>query len=355
MKRCFFAWLLLLWGLTIPVGADSEGMILPYQLESADGKYVFVMRDSADREQVYRSHPSRYPASGLYRNDGSLTPLWTVDWAGNVLLPSDGKHVVRLGPWPRTENGFSETALVFYAQGKELKRHEVRDIVALPWLLPHTVSHYMWMRPLEAKRWTPRLKISNAGGTETVSQPVFFDESSHFMTLETLLGEELVFDLETGELVNEYRPVQDWARAIGELFLVFYGWLVWYRTGRPRTSWRRQGGWYLVGSLALALAMSGLVTKVGQYLELQDQTGQGLDRLPCVLGRALIYHSACHLNDWVNHGNLLYYGLLQELGGLAFVSWLLALVCLSGTDWLLVEGIRWWRVRQRFRFHSRFV
>jgi hypothetical protein len=30
----------------------------------------------------------------LYRNDGSTTPLWTVDWyAHSVLLPSDGIHL----------------------------------------------------------------------------------------------------------------------------------------------------------------------------------------------------------------------------------------------------------------------
>ena len=38
----------------------------------------------------------KWTVSGMYRNDGSTTPLWTVDWyAYEVDVPNGGEHVVR--------------------------------------------------------------------------------------------------------------------------------------------------------------------------------------------------------------------------------------------------------------------
>lgn len=41
-----------------------------------------------------------YPKSGLYKNDGSTLPVWTVEWFAQEVEPlSDGIHIVRCGPW----------------------------------------------------------------------------------------------------------------------------------------------------------------------------------------------------------------------------------------------------------------
>ena len=77
--------------------ADLETDVYPYTIKTSDGRYVFVMLAGSPANLDSRDPLAKYPASGLYRNDGSYTPLWTVDWSAYVILPSDGVHLVRKG------------------------------------------------------------------------------------------------------------------------------------------------------------------------------------------------------------------------------------------------------------------
>ena len=84
LKRCFLA---LCFGLILPVvaAADSEGSSYEYSMKSADEKYIFVMLRGCNHGEDIHFYPSeKYPESGLYLNDGSAVPLWTVDWCGWV-------------------------------------------------------------------------------------------------------------------------------------------------------------------------------------------------------------------------------------------------------------------------------
>jgi len=127
----------------------------PYSYKKTDssGKFLFVM--------LAPGHPGhylpasglfvveRYPSSGLYRNDGTITPLWTVDWwtaKDSVFVSSDGEHLARVQTDPGPE--IDEAALVFYERGKELKRYTMRDLVSNPelyWVsdLPSLGPHLM--------------------------------------------------------------------------------------------------------------------------------------------------------------------------------------------------------------------
>jgi len=145
-----FPILLLILLASIKVSADTERVIQPYTLETADKKYIFVMLRSVSRQNTTLGQSDKYPQSGLYLNDGSSKPLWTVDWPGFVILPADGIHIVRQGPWPRQGEGYNVEALSFFANGKLLKSYSVRDLVDFPWLLPNSVSHYRWEQKLPA-------------------------------------------------------------------------------------------------------------------------------------------------------------------------------------------------------------
>ena len=70
---------------SIKGSADTEGVIQPYTLETADKKYIFVVLRSVDRQNTILGQSDKYPQSGLYLNDGSSNPLWTVDWPGLVI------------------------------------------------------------------------------------------------------------------------------------------------------------------------------------------------------------------------------------------------------------------------------
>src|SRR5437867_12622521 len=75
--------------------ADSTRTPTDWSMITKNGKYIFVMLMETD-SGTSASNPGlkvplrKYPHSGLYKNDGSLTPLWTVDWyAFDLAVSSD--------------------------------------------------------------------------------------------------------------------------------------------------------------------------------------------------------------------------------------------------------------------------
>src|SRR3954453_12453404 len=84
--------------------ARASKPVLPksYFFVPKDERFVFVMLAPADGPSDDGSAGAalrrKFPSSGLYRNDGSRDPLWTIDWyAHRVHLASDGIHLVRVG------------------------------------------------------------------------------------------------------------------------------------------------------------------------------------------------------------------------------------------------------------------
>ena len=79
-----------------------------------------------------------YPVSGLYRNDGSLEPLWSVPWYSfSVAVADDGEHLVRYGPWPSST---AELAVAFYRRGELIRAYRIDELVRSPEVLPRSVS-----------------------------------------------------------------------------------------------------------------------------------------------------------------------------------------------------------------------
>jgi hypothetical protein len=172
------------------VKADSPVPLNDFSKISKNGKYIFVLIANGDDPsnynpmgQVWKKDEllrQKYPVSGLYLNDGSTTPLWTVDWNTDdysLEVSSDGRHVVRVGPWP-FQGQYQEDALSFYEDGQLIKKYLVQDLVALPGFLPKTVSHYMWLN-------------------EKV-----LDDDQGLLSIETKNGEKYTFELASGKIVE---------------------------------------------------------------------------------------------------------------------------------------------------------
>ena len=152
--------------------ADTPAPPRPYKKVVNNGRYVFVMLPQM-------GHHQGYSESGLYRNDGSKTPLWTVYWyAFEIDAVSDGVHLVRLGPWA---GRYDQEAITFFAYGNPLRSYKINELVTFPWLMPHTVSHFTWI----------------AGGSLN-------DEKLTYI-LTTLHGERYVFDVTTGKIISSFR------------------------------------------------------------------------------------------------------------------------------------------------------
>jgi hypothetical protein len=197
--------------LAISVPAASAYKPAPprtYATESPDGRHVFVMisplseaRDleiwNEETQNRIRAIRGKFPGSGMYRNDGTSEPLWTVDWyAYSVDVPSGGDYVVR---YTTGGDGWGkQPALAFYQRGALLRAYEIGDLITIPTLIDHG-------------DWREQRTLDDAGRLVHVT---------------TELGDRYVFDVQTGEIVSRFRPVRYAIVGTGLTVVVVAIWLV---------------------------------------------------------------------------------------------------------------------------------
>jgi tetratricopeptide (TPR) repeat protein len=257
MTRRPFLLLCLILLLTLPVKADTEGIAGPYTIETADKKYVFVML--LPQRTYVTEALKRYPQSGMYLNDGSTTPLWTVDWYANRVRPlSDGVHLIRYGDWARASGSYTEEALTFFASGEELKSYPIGELVYFPQLLPHTFSHYEWQESLSAPEAGGSYPVK-LWGEDTFPYPEFdnIDEATLRLKLATRQKDIYVFDLTTGEIISAHRPVHSIFLALLAGFLLLYTVYLFRATRRPRWPIKRALRLSLITSVVMGGLMAG--------------------------------------------------------------------------------------------------
>lgn len=164
------------------VFADSEVAPYSYKQITQDGKYVFVMLTS-DKNEIKTNDGKTYMYSGLYENNNSTDPLWTVDWYSyKVYISQDGEHAAKLGPWPRLGDDrkldLNQLAVAFYDKGNLLEEYYIKDLVIDTGRLPVSVSHFQFSKEMN------------------------FDYSTNELTFLTYDGSEYVFDISTGQITN---------------------------------------------------------------------------------------------------------------------------------------------------------
>ncbi len=174
--------------------ADSPAPPFSYTKPSPGGRFIFVMipQGTLDDEMRHWNEETKakirairqtYTQSGLYRNDGSSTPLWTVDWyAYDADVASDGIHLVRCGPWA---SRLDEEAFSFFASGKLVRTYAISELIDSESDLPHTASHFGWCE---------RRRLDDAALRYAVS---------------TTDGNSFVFDITNGVIVQEARRAPD--------------------------------------------------------------------------------------------------------------------------------------------------
>lgn len=169
------------------VYADSPASPSTYKVISSNEKYVFVMIAPLTLEQEVKHWieskqketfeiRSMYPKSGMYINDGSKEPLWTVDWfSDDVEIANDGLYLVRPGPWARV---LEDDAITFYKNGQLIKNYKINQLISKKRKLEYTVSHFFW------------------------EKQSLFDREKMKYYIETLDGKHFIFDIKTGEILS---------------------------------------------------------------------------------------------------------------------------------------------------------
>ena len=181
-------------GLILPslLFADRPTSPVSYKYEVAGGQYLFVMLapDQASRcsgpANKSKDDICIYPASGLYFNDGSLTPIWELNWYGHqqhVHVSSNGKHLVLMGAWPKRghskEEEMAQLAVAFYEKGSLKKKYTLGDLISDPKGLTYSEGYVQWK-----------------------NNDSFYDFGNQF-TIDTVEGKTYTFDATTGSIVKK--------------------------------------------------------------------------------------------------------------------------------------------------------
>jgi hypothetical protein len=216
--------------------ADTEVQPYSYRKISDGGKFVFVMivqnpfeMDPQFPREEIRAIRNRYKQSGLYLNDDSETPIWTVDWyeyPSGLEIASGGVHLVRWDSSPYFNRNapaspqYDQKVLSFYANGKLLRSYSVNAIINRPAALAHSVSHFQWLDRQE------------------------FDDAKMRYNLWTKEGNWFEFDVKTGEIVDRSQSqivsiasssIAVWIVPIGLLLFCAGAWIYWRKKwGRPK-------------------------------------------------------------------------------------------------------------------------
>lgn len=217
---------------TMPAFADSPAPRSSYKEVAPGGQFVFVMiAPSTVEVDVQRWNEAKaadireirrvYNRSGMYRNDGSTKPLWTVDWyAHSVDLFPDGVHLIRHGPWAwlrdaRTPD-LEVEAVSFFANGQLLRTYRVNELIDDPSRVRKSVSHYQW-------------------------QEDGLVSGEFEYSISTLDGNRFVFDVRTGELITASRENRvsrwGWWLALCAVAVVAVVWSLW--TSRSRSQGKK--------------------------------------------------------------------------------------------------------------------
>src|SRR5437868_1532003 len=167
MRRSAFA-LLAAAVLAPSASGYTEPPLGGYTKETPDKKFVFVMRPATGDPNGPGTDPvaRKYPQSGLYRNDGSVAPLWTLPpgYARDAYPASDGVHLVT-NPIPVVTvrdgvNPADQVVLVFHANGKVVRTVKLGEVLdAAAFVRDRGPGWHVWLRAA---------RIDDAAGTFTV-------------------------------------------------------------------------------------------------------------------------------------------------------------------------------------------
>ncbi|MFH1034073.1 MAG: hypothetical protein V1806_06155 [Pseudomonadota bacterium] len=134
-----------------PAGADTPARNRAYVVESPGGLVALEMTPAEDRGESGRGQ-------GVAKDKATGRVLWTLDWyasKGKALPLDDGLSLIRFGPWARDRQAFSDLAVAFYRQGREVRRYQVADLLRRPDKILRTASHYFWMDRVYALGMSP--------------------------------------------------------------------------------------------------------------------------------------------------------------------------------------------------------
>lgn len=167
---------------SLSVNAFAQALATDYTVVTKNREYLFVMIAPTYSFGGRLSEGVRYPSSGLYPNNGTIRPIWKVDWfAANVDVSSDGRHLVRWSTWSDKPEERSHLAVAFYRDGKEIRRYSAAEVLKALGVPSMSENQFILSR---------KKSFDDLGGKVSISLPRGKDSGQL---------KRIVFDMRTGK------------------------------------------------------------------------------------------------------------------------------------------------------------
>ncbi|MCE9555365.1 MAG: hypothetical protein K8T91_18605 [Planctomycetes bacterium] len=184
---------------------------------SGDGQHVLVMvapvslqedldhfagwPGHANEVEEVRAIRAKYTQSGLYLNNGSTVPLWTIGYfvrPNEVYLAAHGRFLVAANDWS-AHSGFLGASLVvaFFDKGQLVAGYDDHDLI-----------QYLKAKAFICGSWT----VGRADSR--------FDEQTLTYYVRTSQGESFTFNIQNGKLIRHGSP---WPYYLGTIFATLVG------------------------------------------------------------------------------------------------------------------------------------
>jgi hypothetical protein len=221
----FLRYAIIVWAVLIGLPIKSSASLYcppSYAILSADKQFMLVMcsplKTNYDSGRIF-ALPSgkqidlreKFKTNGVYRLDNfeCIQPLdWFAD-DGELFTSGDFDILIRLNRFAvETQNRTNWSwCLNFYNKGKEVKRYQVKDLVGMPHALFLPQTSYGWHSVWnETGAFTAGSGLYDvAGSYSSQFQFVLVTEPQFFGRIKLSDGNVFVFNVFTGEIVQQWR------------------------------------------------------------------------------------------------------------------------------------------------------
>jgi len=133
MRQALFLWFLLALSV-IPALADES--VWRTNFNSPNGRFELNYQSGKDSGEVW-SLAEKKTGAVLYKLTGNLR-------SQTAFVSGDGRGVVVLDGFSEQDSNKNPGVLVFYRDGKPIRKYRLGDLVRNPANISHSVSHFFW-------------------------------------------------------------------------------------------------------------------------------------------------------------------------------------------------------------------
>jgi len=167
-------------------------------IKEINDDYVFIMIGKDSSEPLLSSTGLEYKKPGLYSTDGSVEPIWTINfytWDGAVYISQDGQYFVHKAFRMTGYEQYTSEIIAFYKNGERLSLYTKYDLI----------ENFEGNPPGGRTSWTNNTIITD----ETVTI-LTIEDYKYIISTQTgeIISKEYIKSAEDGSAAAKTKPIE---------------------------------------------------------------------------------------------------------------------------------------------------